>query len=120
MSPPSAHRRRGMVRPYAAAGGNLTPTRSTLDPATLLIADPKVPLTGLGAYPHRLMALCLPGVLSVAEAAVRLELPVAVTMPIASRLVDSGHLVARAPFVPAADRHDRAFLERILDGLRKL
>lgn len=39
--------RRGMVRSYTATGGRATPSRTTLDEATLLIADPKVPRAGL-------------------------------------------------------------------------
>ncbi|KOT46755.1 hypothetical protein ADK41_00660 [Streptomyces caelestis] len=112
--------RRGMVRSYTATGGRATPSRTTLDEATLLIADPNVPLAGLGAQAYRVMDLCLPGVLAVSEVAVHLELPGAVTKVIVSGLVDSGHLVARAPFVPAAEQHDEDFLRRVLDGLQKL
>ncbi|WP_327153242.1 DUF742 domain-containing protein [Streptomyces tubercidicus] len=112
--------RRGMVRSYTATGGRATPSRTTLDEATLLIADPKVPRAGLRAQAYRVMELCLPGVLAVSEVAVHLELPGAVTKVIVCGLVDSGHLVARAPFVPAAEQHDEDFLRRVLHGLHKL
>ncbi|WP_030548234.1 DUF742 domain-containing protein [Streptomyces albus] len=118
MTPP-AHRRRGMVRSYTVTGGRATPSRTSLDEATLLIADHKMPLTGLSSHAHRVMDLCLPGVLSVAEVGHHLQLPGAVTKVIVSGLVDSGHLVARSP-VPAAQQHDMALLERILDALHAL
>ncbi|MFD3422427.1 DUF742 domain-containing protein [Streptomyces decoyicus] len=112
--------RRGMVRSYTAMDGRATPSRSTLDEVTLLIADPKMPLAGMGAQAHRVMDLCLPGVLAVSEVAAHLELPGAVTKVIVSGLVDSGHLVARAPFVPTAEQHDEGLLRRVLHGLQKL
>ena len=116
---PRGRRRSGMVRPYTPAGGQATPTRKSLDLATLLIADRDKPLHGLDAHAYRVMEHCLPGALSVAEVSADLQLPGAVTKVVASALVDSGHLVSRAP-APAAQQHDRKFLERILDGLHKL
>ncbi|MFJ3946191.1 DUF742 domain-containing protein [Streptomyces griseoaurantiacus] len=112
--------RRGMVRSHTATEGRATPSRTTLDEATLLIADPNVPLAGLGAQAYRVMELCLPGVLAVSEVAFHLELPGAITKVIVSGLVDSSHLFARAPFVPAAEQHEEDFLKRVLDGLQKL
>ncbi|WP_425566705.1 hypothetical protein, partial [Planomonospora alba] len=64
---PRGHHRRGVVRSHTATGGHATPSRSSLDEATLLIADPKMPLAGLAAQAYRVMDLCLPGVLSVSE-----------------------------------------------------
>lgn len=119
MTPPG-RQKRGMVRSYTATGGRARPSRSTLDEATLLIADPKMPLAGLAAQAYRVMDLCLPGVLSVSEVAYHLQLPGAVTKVVVSDLVDSGHLVARAPFVPAAHQHDEDFLRRVLHGLQQL
>jgi hypothetical protein len=108
-----------MVRPHALTGGRAAPTRRTLDLATLLIADPDKPLTGLDSYSHRLMRHCLPGVLSLAEVSAHLSLPAAVTKVIVASLVDSGHLLSRNP-IPAAEQHDHHLLERILDALHKL
>lgn len=111
--------RAGLVRPYAVTGGVAQPTRQTLDLAVLLMADPKRPSAGLEAEPYRVVELCRPGRLSVAEVSHHLGLPAAVTRIVVSRLVDSGHLIARAP-VPAAEQRDAAFLERLLGGLRAL
>ncbi|MCK2216287.1 DUF742 domain-containing protein [Actinomadura sp. ATCC 31491] len=113
-------RRAGMVRSHAAIDGGDVPSRSALDEATLLIADPHRPCAGLGAHAQRTMALCRPGVLSVAEVAYHLRLPGAVVKAIVARLVDSGHLGARAPYVPAAGQYDLEFLQQVLDALHKL
>lgn len=117
---PSPHRRQGLVRSYTATGGRAVPSRSSLDEATLLIADPAVERAGLGAQEHRVMDLCLPGTVSIGEVAARLELPGAVTKVIVSGLVDSKHLVSRSPFVPAAAGADDDFLRKLLDALHKL
>ncbi|MEU7316545.1 DUF742 domain-containing protein [Streptomyces sp. NPDC007083] len=116
---PRGRRRSGMVRPYTPAGGQATPTRKSLDLATLLIADRDKPLHGLSAHAHRVMEHCLPGALSIAEVSADLQLPGAVTKVVVSSLVDSGHLISRAP-VPEAQQHDKELLERILHGLHKL
>lgn len=116
---PRGRRRAGMVRPYTPTGGRAAPSRRTLDLATLLIADPDKPLGGLDAHSHRLMQHCLPGVLSLAEVSVAMQLPAAVTKVLVASLVDSCHLVSRDP-VPAAQQNNRHLLERILHGLERL
>jgi hypothetical protein len=55
--------------------------------------------------------------LSLAEAAAYLELPVSVVVVVASDLADSGHLAVRTP---AGVQTNRKVLEELLDGLRKL
>ena len=55
--------------------------------------------------------------LSLAEAAAYLELPVSVVVVVASDLVDSGHLSVRTQ---AAAPVSREVLEELLHGLRKL
>ncbi|GAA1644423.1 DUF742 domain-containing protein [Nonomuraea maheshkhaliensis] len=117
----SRHRRAGMVRSHTATGGDLTPARQGLDAATLLLADATRPVTGLAAQPRRVMELCLPGVLSVSEVAAHLHLPGPVVRVIVSRLLDSGHLSARAPFVPTASSpHSAEVLRKVLVALEKL
>lgn len=108
-----------MVRPYTPTGGQATPTRRSLDLATLLIADHSKPLHGLDAHAYRVMEHCLPGALSVAEVSADLHLPGAVTKVLVASLVDSGHLISRSP-VAAAQQPDRQLLESLLDGLIKL
>ncbi|MFG1943993.1 DUF742 domain-containing protein [Nonomuraea sp. NPDC048826] len=112
--------RASVVRSHTVTGGGALPERSHLDEATLLIADPRRSPAGLPAHAHRTMTLCLPGVLSVAEVAHHLRLPGAVVKVVVSQLIDSGHLSARAPYVPTAGQYDAAFLQQVLDALHKL
>lgn len=111
------HHQRGLVRSHTVTHGLPTPPR-TLDGVTLLIADPKVPLAGLSAQARRVMELCLPGELTVAEVSAHLHLPGAVVRSVVAGLIGSGHLFHRVPY--SAAELDRTFLERVLDGLRKL
>ncbi|MGW1990416.1 DUF742 domain-containing protein [Embleya sp. NPDC001921] len=117
------HTRRGVVRSHtviraraAAAEGE----RPHIDVATLLSVDPTAPVTGLGVQARRVVALLVPGVLSVADVSAHLELPGAVARAVVADLVVSGHVRAADPFTPLAQPHDRDFLERVLHGLQRL
>ncbi|UGY91482.1 DUF742 domain-containing protein [Streptomyces gobiensis] len=107
----------GLVRPYVVTDGRAHPTRNTLDLVTLLIAATDLPLAGLSPEKRRLMELCLPGSLSVAEVAGHLALPVSVTKVLIADLIDSGHIVARPP-IPPAQQTEAQLLQEVLDGLR--
>ncbi|MBB5937625.1 DUF742 domain-containing protein [Streptomyces zagrosensis] len=115
MTPP--RRERGLVRPYVVTGGRAYPTRNIFDLVTLVIAQHDRPLSGLGPEPRRLMELCRGGALSVAEVAGHLGLPVSVTKVLLGDLVDSGHIVTRAP-IPEAQLPESQLLQEVLDGLR--
>ena len=106
------------VRPYVLTGGRAVPTRNTIRPETLVIAaSPGQPLpVSAGRMERALLGMCR-SLLSLAEAAAHLELPVNVVLVVASDLVDSGHLVVRTP---AGSRVSREVLEELLNGLRKL
>lgn len=118
---PTGRARYGMVRPYTPTAGRAWSSRTTLDEATLLIlTDNPAGRAALTAPQQRVIELCVPGVLSVAEVAAYLQLPGAVTKVLAADLVDAGHLIARAPVPAAAQQHDTNLLERILDGLKAL
>jgi len=106
-----------LVRSYVVTDGRAHPTRNTLDLVTLLIATDDLPTTGLNPEKHAVVDLCRPGALSLAEVAGHLELPVSVTKVLVADLMDSGHLVTRAP-VPAAVPSDSRILQEVLDGLR--
>ncbi|HVT70949.1 MAG TPA: DUF742 domain-containing protein [Trebonia sp.] len=106
------------VRPYVLTGGRAAPTRSTIRPETLVVAaSPSRPLPlSAGRTEHALLGMCR-RLLSLAEAAAYLELPVSVVVVVASDLVDSGYLSVRTP---AAAPVNRDVLEEVLNGLRKL
>ncbi|MFD1659592.1 DUF742 domain-containing protein [Streptomyces caeni] len=106
-----------LVRSYVVTDGRAHPTRTALDLVTLMIATGDVPPPGLSPEKRRILELCRPGALSLAEVAGHLELPVSVTKVLVADLMDSGHLVSRAP-VPAAAPSDTRILQEVLDGLR--
>jgi len=83
----------------------------------VVAASPGKPLpVSAGRTERALLGMCR-NLLSLAEAAAYLELPVSVVVIVASDLADSGHLLVRTPAgVPA----NREVLEELLDGLRKL
>lgn len=107
------------VRPYVVTGGRALPTRNTVRPETLVIAasaDAPLPVTA-SRTERALLGMCHQ-LLSLAEAAVHLELPVSVVQVVASDLIDSGHLTARTPANRAPDNLE--LLEELLHGLRNL
>ncbi|NYI07228.1 DUF742 domain-containing protein [Allostreptomyces psammosilenae] len=115
MTPP--RREKGLVRPYVVTEGRAFPSRNTLDLVTLVIATHDLPLGGLSPEKRRVMELCRGGSLSVAEIAAHLGLATSVTKVLLADLVDSGHVVTRAP-IPPAERPDAQLLREVLDGLR--
>ncbi|MFC0599375.1 DUF742 domain-containing protein [Streptomyces palmae] len=115
-----AHREsRPFVPAYMALGGQTEPSRSTLDPLTLLSAAADRVPRGLDPARHRIAQLLCGGPLSLAEVAGYVRLPVGVVKVLASDLVDRGHLRARAP-IPPAGQQDAWLLEKVLSGLRAL
>lgn len=106
------------VRPYVLTGGRAVPSRNTIRPETLVVAAPNAgPLPVSASRTEReLLAMCRQ-LLSLAEAAVYLELPVSAVLVVASDLVDSGHLSVRTP---ASTPANSDLLEELLNGLRKL
>lgn len=116
MNPPP-RRERGLVRPYVVTDGRAHPTRNTLDLVTLVSAMNDRPLSGLSPEKRRVMELCRGGALSIAEVAGHLALAISVTKVLLSDLIDSGHIITRAP-VPAAQLPDAQLLQEVLDGLR--
>jgi hypothetical protein len=106
------------VRPYVLTSGRAYPSRNTIRPETLLVVDPDAPRPVGGSSQQRALLEMCGGMLSLAEAAAHLRLPVSLVVVIASDLVDTGHLQIRS-----APRHippSAELLEKVLDGLRKL
>jgi hypothetical protein len=118
--PPGPGQRRhekGLVRPYVVTEGRAHPSRNTFDLVTLVAATGDRPSSGLSPEKRRLVELCRPGALSVAEVAGHLALPVSVTKVLLADLVDSGHILTRAP-IPPAELPEAKLLQEVLDGLR--
>jgi hypothetical protein len=106
------------VRPYILTSGRAHPTRNTIRPETLLVVDPDAPRPVATTREQRELLEICGGMLSLAEVAAHLRLPVSLVVVLASDLVDSGHLSIRS-----APRHtppSAELMEKVLDGLRKL
>ncbi|MGH3761732.1 DUF742 domain-containing protein [Actinophytocola sp.] len=99
--------------------GRAHPSRNTIRPETLLVVDTDLPPPVSATRQQAALLDMCSGVLSLAEAAAHLRLPVSLVVVIASDLVDSGHLSIRSA-IPSFERPDRDLLEKVLNGLRKL
>ncbi|MGW2082221.1 DUF742 domain-containing protein [Streptomyces sp. NPDC001939] len=112
-----------MVRSHTVLAGQSLPLSGppvSVDMATLLSVNPEAGQQGLTTPALRLLALCAPGVLSVADVAAHLHMPGGVTRALVADLVGRGILLAADPYVPLAQPHDVAFLEKVLHGLHCL
>ncbi|MEV4757011.1 DUF742 domain-containing protein [Micromonospora sp. NPDC049559] len=109
------------LRPYVLTRGRARPTRNTIEVDTLLLATrPDVPLPPSASRQERALVTMCAGLLSVIEAAARLSLPVSVVRVLASDLVDSGHLTARAGSPSDSGPPSPELLHEVLNGLRAL
>lgn len=94
------------------------PTHNSIRPETLVLAsrsDRELPVWA-SREQRALLGVCQ-RLLSLAEAAVYLELPLSMVIRVASDMVDSGYLCVRSA---AATTVSREVLEELLSGLRKL
>jgi uncharacterized protein DUF742 len=103
-------------RPYTVNAGRTRPTVE-LDLLSLVVATGHPPPV-MDPEHAQALALCRTPT-SVAEVAAHLRLPAVVTKVLLADLVDCQAMIARAPRT-AADRTDRALLEKLLDGLQRI
>ncbi|SNQ49772.1 conserved hypothetical protein [Frankia canadensis] len=109
----------GPIRPYVLTGGQARPSRNTVRPETLLVANADASLPPSATRQHRSLVQLCRGMLSLAEAAAHLKIPVSVAAVMVSDLVDTGHLAVRTVGAdPDTPNHE--LLERVLHGLRSL
>lgn len=124
MTPPRRGRDSGLVRPYVVTGGRSAPSRNHFDQVTLVVAGQSgLPTGHLGPEHRRVLRLCQPGALSVAELSAHLGLPLSVLRILLADLMEGGHITTRASRAatpPLAQRLDRTLLEAVLAGLRAL
>lgn len=107
------------VRSYIMTSGQAHPSRNTIRPETLLVSNPEMTLPISASLEQASLFELCQGMLSLAEAAAHLALPVSIVIVIASDLVDTGHLIVHS----APARHtvpDHQLLEKLLNGLRSL
>jgi hypothetical protein len=107
-----------IVRPYTLTGGRTEPTHANLPIETLVAttASGAAARWELESEAEAILDLCY-HLLSVAEVAARLHLPLGVTRVIVADLADSGYVQLHRP-APVSDRPDSALLRRVLHGLR--
>jgi hypothetical protein len=107
------HRR---VRPYAMTGGRTRPTHDDLE-IEALVSTTSVgqPTPKLTVEQRAIAALCH-DLLSIAEVAAKLHLPLGVIRVLVGDMADE-HLVIVYRPAHAGDHPDRALLERVLYGL---
>lgn len=103
------------VRPYVITGGRTRATSVDLAFETLVETSVGVSTDRLH-FERRAIAECCRQPLSIAEVAVHLQLPLGVARVLVSDLVDEGLLVTHATAGPS----DRAFIERLREGIRSL
>ncbi|MFJ9951349.1 DUF742 domain-containing protein [Kitasatospora sp. NPDC091207] len=112
----------GPVRPYVITGGRSRPTRAALAVESLVSAlpdRPELPEDSLLNREHqRILELCR-SLLSVAEVAAYLGLPLGVVKVLVGDLWDLGAVQVLPP-VPQAERLPATLLEEVLVGLRQL
>ncbi|MBP2328857.1 hypothetical protein JOF56_009242 [Kibdelosporangium banguiense] len=107
-----------LVRPYVVTDGRGTPSRDDFHHITLISAV-RNNFDGLTPEKARLVRLCLGGLLSVAEVAAHLALPVGVTKVLLGDLVDTGHITTTSPRARTAPP-TREVLEEVLHALQRL
>jgi hypothetical protein len=108
-----------LVRSYLATGGRTRASRPLFDVLTVLHAPGDLPVGDLGPDHRRLVHLCVGSLLPLLEAAAAMRLPTGITKVLVADLVDSGHLIARAP-IPQAAPTNRELAERLIRGLQAL
>jgi hypothetical protein len=108
-----------VVRPYAITGGRLRLDQEELEVEAL------VTTTSVGtdvwrlSFERRSIALLCRDVLSVAEIAAKLRLPLGVVRLLVSDMAEQGLVELHRP-AQFDDRPDLSLLERVLYGLRQL
>jgi len=117
--------RRELVRTHVILGGRGVPRHDVFhDISIVRVADEalhRADTVLLAPEPRRVLTLCRFGGLSVAEIAAHLRLPITAVKVLLCDLLDSGHIIAVEQITPAPrDHRSHEFLERVLDGLRRL
>ena len=110
------HRR---VRPYAMTGGRTRPTHDDLEIEALVsttsVGQPTPKLT----VEQRAIAVLCHDLLSIAEVAAKLHLPLGVIRVLVGDMAAERLVIVYRP-AQAGDRPDRALLERVLYGLHAI
>jgi hypothetical protein len=109
-----------VVRPYAVTRGRARPVAGKFDLISLVIAVRRDPAqeAGLGPEHHAIIALCQ-RMMSVAEVAAHLDLPVGTIRVLLGDLVARDLIRVREPMITSGLPDDSIF-EAVINGLRAL
>ena len=109
-----------VVRPYAVTRGRARPVAGKFDLISLVIATRRDPVkeAGLGPEHHAIIGLCQ-RMLSVAEVAAHLDLPVGTVRVLLGDLVARELIRVREPMITSGLPDDSIF-EAVINGLRAL
>jgi hypothetical protein len=109
-----------LVRPYALTGGRARNLWTDLPIEALLSATANAAAEpGQSPEQRTIVRLCNHRLQSVAEISALLKLPLGVVRVLVGELVDRGVLELYQPR-HQSEHPDRALLERVLDGLRRM
>ncbi|MEV5298112.1 DUF742 domain-containing protein [Amycolatopsis methanolica] len=113
-------RTRMMMRPYARTGGRTRPDYELALEALVSTTDRgRVPQAVTGVQHRRICALCSEA-RSIAEIAAYLDLPLNVVKVLVSDLDAAGMVLIHQSGLSFGDRSSREFMDRVLQGLRRL
>lgn len=124
--PGDAERRRWArrySRPYVVTGGRTRPASSNLEIEALasLTAEGETALPLLNDEWRVIAELCQDAFLSIAELSAHLRVPLGVVRVVVGDMVTDGLLTIHRPAMARfGERPNRALLERVLEGLRRL
>ncbi|GAA3739639.1 DUF742 domain-containing protein [Salinactinospora qingdaonensis] len=108
-----------LVRPYVLTFGRQRRDSVQLDMISVVIAA-RVDADEIALEPEQIAILELcQRPQSVAEISARLDIPVAVVKVLLSDLINSGYVLARAPYT-AESPVSRDVLQAVLDGIQRL
>ena len=110
---PAPGRRR--VRPYAMTGGRTRPTHDDLELEALVVTTASGEQTPKLTVEQQAIAALCHDILSIAEIAARLHLPLGVTRVLVGDMADEDPVVIRRP-AQAGDRPDRPYRGSSLGG----
>ncbi|MEU7028881.1 DUF742 domain-containing protein [Streptomyces sp. NPDC046275] len=111
-----------LVRTYVVTGGRSVPSRNTFDHITLISLSASAGhLSRAHLNPEQLAILraLAGGAQAVAELGALLHLPVSVTRVLLADLMELGHITTQRRMTDTTTL-DRALLEEVLAGLRKI
>jgi hypothetical protein len=108
-----------IVRPYAIAGGRIRIDQDDIEVEALVTTTPAGANSRALNFERRSIALLCRDVVSVAEIAANLRLPLGVVRLLVGDMAEQGLVDLHRP-AQFDDRPDLSLLERVLYGLRQL